>query len=129
MLRDSRFLETVAVGAIALLLTACAKTVVYWSPDGTYTTVRFPVTPDMIWRVQDTSVSDEGLTVYVEVGVCGTPQEQLLPVTVRGAPRGVFRVGQLIALGATGVKHARTPGVRIVSPDEVKQLGCTPANN
>lgn len=82
-----------------------------------------------MWRVEDTNVGDEGLVVYVEAGVCTKPQEQLLPVYVHGSPRGVFHVGQMIAEGPIRVKDVFKVGIRIVSPDEVKQLGCTPAND
>jgi hypothetical protein len=115
--------------AAALLLAACARRVYMGPVGGTYTTTPFPVTPESLWRVEDTNLGDEGLVLYVEVGVCTTPQEQLLPVYVHGAPKGVFRVGQLIAQGTTVVKGVRQPGIRIVSPDEVRQLGCTPAND
>ncbi len=67
--------------------------------------------------------------LYVEVDVCATPQEQLLPVYVRGAPRGVFHVGQTIAEGSALVKGVHTDSIRIVSADEVRQIGCTLTND
>jgi hypothetical protein len=117
--------------AAALLLAACARRVYVGPVGGIYTTTPFPVTTDRLWRVEDMRVGDEeeGLALYVEVGVCTTPQEQLLPVYVHGAPRGIFRVGQMIAEGTAVVKGVRQAGIRIVSPDQVRQLGCTPAND
>jgi hypothetical protein len=118
------------VFAAALLLTACAAPRFSTnSAEGTYTTTPFRVTPQTILRVEDTHVGDEGLVLYVEVGVCGKPLEQLLPVYVHGAPRGVFHVGQTIAQGSIRVKRGFKLGIRIVSPDELKQLGCTLAND
>lgn len=116
--------------ATVLLLTACAEHRVYTNPaGGTYTTTPFPVTPQSIWRVQDINVGNEGLVLYVEVDVCAIPQEQLVPVYVHGAPRGVFHVGQTIAEGSALVKGVHTDGIRIVSPDEIQQIGCTLAND
>ena len=125
--------DTIPVWLAALLLTACAPhRVFYGGPaGGAYTTTAFPVTAEQIWRVEDMRVGDkdEGLVLYVEVSVCGTPEEQLLPVYVNGAPRGGFHVGQMIAPGIAPIKGVRQPAIRIVSPDEIKRLGCTPANN
>lgn len=116
--------------AVALLLTACAEHRVYIDQaGGTYTTTPFPVTPQAIWRVQDINVGAEGLVLYVEVGVCATPEEQLIPVHVHGAPRGVFHVGQTIAEGSVRAKGRFMLGIRIVSPDEIQQIGCTLAND
>ena len=67
--------------------------------------------------------------LYVEVGVCTKPEDELVPVDVRGAPRSVFHVGQMIAQGSIRAKSGFKLGIRIVSPDEVRQLGCTPAND
>ena len=67
--------------------------------------------------------------LYVEVDVCAIPEEQLVPVYVHGAPRRVFHVGQTIAEGPTLVKGVHALGIRIVSADEIQQIGCTLAND
>jgi hypothetical protein len=115
--------------AATALLAACARRVYMGPVGGVYTTTPFPVTPERLWRVEDMNLGDEGLVLYVEVGVCSTPQEQLMPVYVHGAPKGVFHVGEMIAEGTAVVRGVRQPGIRIVSPGEVRQLGCTPAND
>jgi hypothetical protein len=111
---------------LALVLHSNQRTTA-WAQSGTYTTTPFPVSPRNISLVDDTAMEDGTLVLFVDTGACTRPAEQMTPVTVSGAPRGAFHVGQLIATGVLSSKGLDTIVIRAVTREEAQRVGCSAA--
>jgi hypothetical protein len=110
---------------VASALAACSgQRITFASPDVTYTTTPFEIVPENIAYVVDTAVEDSVLVLYVEVGACTRPENDLLTLRVHGAPHGVFREGQWIAVGIAQIKRLHQLAIRAVTPEELTRFKC-----
>lgn len=127
-----------ALGRVALFISfallvafgnACAQTATH-PEDEAYSAASFQITNENVMRV--TAVEEQGAVsiVTAEIGACawmhrgGTEVAPKVVLRVRGAPSTVFYVGRLIATGAGNFDGRRVPAVRIVTPADLKALGC-----
>ena len=94
------------------------------SQDYTYTTTRFAIAPENVLYVVDTTVEENVPVLYVEVGACTHPANDLLTIRVHSAPHGVLRVGQWIANGVVQIKRLHMLAIRSVTPEELTRFGC-----